>query len=326
MLLVKIHGKRKGINKGIMELAVTAAKEIFVMVLIAFAGFIIYKKGVINEKGSKVLTSLLLTVVNPMMIIDAYQVDIDSRLMNNFLISAGLAVVSHLIGILISFAAVRKGKPDYEVERLSVVYSNCGFIGIPLINGVFGPEGVLYLTAYLTVFNICLWTHGVLQIVAGSDIRSMLKNLISPAIVCCIIGIIMFIFKIKFPEPVAKAVEDIGSMNSPLAMIIAGSTIAAADLKSALSHLRAYYIVILRHIVVPVVCVLIFIPLGFEEIVSVTAVIEAACPIAASGTMFAINYNKNALYASEMFAISTILSVITLPLIILFAEYMITVF
>lgn len=309
-----------------MELALTAAREILVMVLIALAGFVIYKKGIINEKGSKVLTTLLLTVVNPMMIIDAYQVEIDSRLMNNFLISAVLAIISHLVGIVISFAAVRKGKANYEIERLSVVYSNCGFIGIPLINGIFGSEGVLYLTAYLTVFNICLWTHGILQVVAGSDIKTMLKNLISPAIVCCVIGIVLFVFKIKLPSPVAKAVEQIGSMNSPLAMIIAGTTIAGANLKSALTNFRAYYIIFLRHLAVPIVCILIFVPFGFEEIVSVTAVIEAACPIAASGTMFAINYNKDAHYASEIFAISTLLSVVSLPLIILFAEYMIARF
>ena len=133
---------------------------------------------------------------------------------------------------------------------------------------------------------------------AGSDIKTMLKNLVSPAIVCCIIGIILFIFKIKLPAPISKAINQIGSMNSSLAMIIAGTTIAGADLKSALTHLRAYYIIFLRHIAVPLVCILIFIPFGFEEIVSVTAVIEAACPVAASATMFAINYNKNAHFYS----------------------------
>jgi hypothetical protein len=303
-----------------MELALTAAEKIFVMLLIALAGFVAYKCKIITEKGNKTLTSVLLTVINPIMIINAYQVDVDARLMRNFLISAALAVAVHIIGILLSLILVKKGKKDFEIERLSVVYSNCGFIGIPLINGIFGMEGVLYLTAYLTVFNICLWTHGVLQVMEKAEPKVMLKKLASPAIVCSLGGLVLFAFKIKLPAPVGEAVEQISAMNSPLAMMIAGATIAQANLKQALSRFSVYYVTILRLFVVPLVCAAVFSLFGFEKIVVITSVIEAACPAAASATMFAINYNKNAVYASEIFAMTTILSVASLPIVILLAE------
>lgn len=303
-----------------MELAVTAAEKILVMLIIALTGFAAYKKGIITEKGNKTLTSVLLTIINPLMIINAYQVEVDERLMRNFLISAVLAVTGHLMGIIISLIMVRKGRPDFQVERLSVVYSNCGFIGIPLINGIFGMEGVLYLTAYLTVFNVCLWTHGVLQVIDKADPQAMLKSLISPAIICSLAGLVMFVFKISLPKPVGEAVEQVAAMNSPMAMIIAGATIARADLKKAVAKLRVYYITILRLFAVPLVCAVVFAPFGFEKIVVITSVIEAACPAAASATMFAINYDKNAVYASEIFAVSTILSAVSLPVVILLAE------
>ena len=277
-------------------------------------------KGIITEKGNKTLTSVLLTIINPLMIINAYQVEVDERLMRNFLISAVLAVTGHLMGIIISLIMVRKGRPDFQVERLSVVYSNCGFIGIPLMNGIFGMEGVLYLTAYLTVFNVCLWTHGVLQVIDKADPQAMLKSLISPAIICSLAGLVMFVFKISLPKPVGEAVEQVAAMNSPMAMIIAGATIARADLKKAVAKLRVYYITILRLFAVPLVCAVVFAPFGFEKIVVITSVIEAACPAAASATMFAINYDKNAVYASEIFAVSTILSAVSLPVVILLAE------
>jgi hypothetical protein len=307
-----------------MELAITAAEKIVVMMLIALTGFVIYKKGLVNEKGTKILTSLLLMVVNPIMVINAYQVDVDARLMHNFIISAVLAIASHIIGIIISMLAVKKGKPDYEIERLSAVYSNCGFIGIPLINGMFGMEGVLYLTAYLTVFNICLWTHGLLQVIEKTDVKTMIKKLISPVIVCSLLGLVLFVFKIKLPTPVGEAVEQIAAMNSPLAMIIAGATIAQADLKAAVAKIRVYYISLLRLIIVPVVCAVLFAPFGFERMVVITSIVEAACPAAASATMFAINYDKNAVYASEIFAMTTILSAISLPLVIMIAEFIIS--
>lgn len=303
-----------------MELALTAAQKIVVMLIIALTGFAAFKKGIITEKGNKMLTSVLLTIINPLMIINAYQVEVDERLMRNFLISAALAVAGHIVGIIISLIMVRKGKSDFEIERLSVVYSNCGFIGIPLINGIFGMEGVLYLTAYLTVFNICLWTHGVVQVMDKADFKTMAKKLVSPAIICSVLGLIMFVLKIHFPKPVGEAVEQVAAMNSPMAMIIAGATIAQADLKKAVAKMRVYYITILRLFVVPLVCAVLFAPFGFEKIVVITSVIEAACPAAASATMFAINYDKNAVYASEIFAVSTILSVVSLPVVILLAE------
>lgn len=303
-----------------MELALTAAQKIVVMLIIALTGFAAFKKGIITEKGNKMLTSVLLTIINPLMIINAYQVEVDERLMRNFLISAALAVAGHIVGIIISLIMVRKGKSDFEIERLSVVYSNCGFIGIPLINGIFGMEGVLYLTAYLTVFNICLWTHGVVQVMDKADLKTMAKKLVSPAIICSVLGLIMFVLKIHFPKPVGEAVEQVAAMNSPMAMIIAGATIAQADLKRAVAKIRVYYITILRLFVVPLVCAVLFAPFGFEKIVVITSVIEAACPAAASATMFAINYDKNAVYASEIFAVSTILSVVSLPVVILLAE------
>lgn len=130
----------------------------------------------------------------------------------------------------------------------------------------------------------------------------------------------MFVFKISLPKPVGEAVEQVAAMNSPMAMIIAGATIARADLKKAVARLRVYYITILRLFAVPLVCAVVFAPFGFEKIVVITSVIEAACPAAASATMFAINYDKNAVYASEIFAVSTILSAVSLPVVILLAE------
>lgn len=303
-----------------MFLALTAAEKILVMMIIAIVGCIAYKTGIITEKSNKSLTSVLLMAVNPIMIINAYQTEVNERLMHNFIISAVLAVASHLIGIALSFLLVGAKRPDYETERLSVVYSNCGFIGIPLVNGLFGMEGVLYLTAYMTVFNICLWTHGVIQTVGRTDMRTTLRHLASPAIVCSILGLLLFVFKIKLPAPAAEAVEQISATNSPLAMIIAGATIAQTDIRKALTAVRVYYISALRLFAVPLVCVLAFMSFGIEEKVVITAIVEAACPAAASATMFAINYGKNAVYASEIFAVSTILSFVSLPAVIMLAE------
>lgn len=125
-------------------------KMLFIMLLAYFC----YKIGLITQEGNRTLSNLLLMIVNPCLIITVYQVPYDARLLRGLFLSFAAALVAHLIGILIAhFLLPSSRSPEYAIERIAAVYSNCGFIGIPLINSVLGSDGVFYLTAYLTVFT-----------------------------------------------------------------------------------------------------------------------------------------------------------------------------
>ena len=125
------------------------------MLVILLVGIFCSRIGLVSTEGSRCISNLLLNIVNPCLILTVYQTDYNSDLVAGLLVSFAAAILSHIVAILISTLLIRKGSSaDFGLERYASVYSNCGFIGIPLIGSVLGDTGVFYLTAYMTVFNL----------------------------------------------------------------------------------------------------------------------------------------------------------------------------
>ena len=208
------------------------------------------------------------------------------------------------------------------VEKLSSVYSNCGFIGFPLIDGIFGAEGIFYMTAYTTVFNLLFWTHGVWAMGSGGNVKSTLKSLFTPAIVAVFLGLFLFVAQIRLPETLAEPLDMIADMNAPLAMIVAGINLAQADFLKSLKKIRIYCVCLLRLVFFPLVGILILAQLPLDFKVLFTVFIGMACPSGAMVIMFAERYGKDALYASEIFTLTTILCAGTIPVLSILAVKM----
>lgn len=304
-----------------MSLANTVLNQILIMFILILVGYICYKLKLIDESLNKKLSDLLLMLVSPFLIFNSFQREFSKELLTGLLISLGLAVITHLFGILAAYVLLRGRNPDVVIERFSVIYSNCGFIGIPIINGIFGSEGVFYITAYITIFNLFLWTQGLIMMNGVQSPKTMIKTLISPTLVFIILGFIFFIAQIRVPAIIFDSMEYVAAMNTPLAMIIAGVTIAQTNIWRIFIKPRIYLAVFLKLIFIPVIVLLIYSKLQLEVPVLAAAVLAAACPTGATGTVFAIRYQKNALYASEIFAMTTLGALITIPVIMAVMDY-----
>lgn len=303
-----------------MSLAVIALNQILVMFLIMVLGFLCFKLKIINHETNKKLSDFLLLIVNPLLIFNSYQREFNKELFQGLLVSFALALVSHIVAIGIAQLLVRgKGNKDLPLERFSCIYSNCGFMGIPLINSLYGSEGVFYLTAYMTVFNLLIWTHGVIMMTGQRSIKAMVKTLISPTFIAIVIGFAFFLLDIRVPEVLYRSMDYVASMNTPLAMIIAGVTLAQSEIKKVLFKRRIYLVILMKQILIPAVMVLLYYRLPLNPEIITTAVLAAGCPVAATGMLFALRYHKNHLYASELYSISTMAALVTIPAIMLFA-------
>lgn len=307
-----------------MTLAVIALNQILIMFLIMLLGFFCYKIKIINHETNRKLSDFLLLIVNPLLIFNSYQREFNKELLLGLEISFVLAFVSHLVAIGAARLVIRgKNKQDISLERFSAVYSNCGFIGIPLINSLFGSEGVFYLTAYLTVFNVLIWTHGVVLMTGQKDMKAILKTLISPTFIAIIAGLVLFLINVRVPEVLYRSMDYVASMNTPLAMIIAGATMAQSQLKKVLLKGRIYLVIIMKQLIIPAILVILFHKLPLDNMILTTTVIAAGCPVAATGMLFALRFNKNHLYASELYSVSTVTSLVTIPILMFFAGYFI---
>jgi predicted permease len=308
-----------------MSLAISAFNQIMIMFFIILVGMFSFKIKLIDNEVNKKLADLVLMLVNPFVIFISYQREFKASLLTGLLISLVLAAGTHLFGIIFSMLVLRKKKheADIAIERFAVIYSNCGFIGIPLVNGILGSEGVFYLTAYMTIFNLVLWTHGMITMSGKSDRKSIVKAILSPSVIATVLGFFFFVCKIMLPNNMIEAFSYIGNLNTPLAMLVSGVTFAQTDFIKLLKKLRIYYIAFLKLLCVPIAMLFIFSLFDIPRIVLLTAILAAATPTAASINLFSIRYNKNYLYASELFAISTILSLLTIPFIMIIANLLV---
>lgn len=302
-----------------MELAFITAEKIFEMFLILLIGAAAYRAGFADRETSKKMSAILLNVISPCVIIMSYQIEFQKDLLLELAVTALLSAVSFLMAIIISQLVIRKkGNPDTEVERLSVVYSNCGFIGIPLINGILGAKGVFLMSAYITVFNILIWSHGVMTMngKAGS-FAEIAKNFMRSSTIAIGIGIVFFINRLHLPEVIAAPLSMVGDMNTPVAMMISGINLAESNFLSSLKNSRIYLISGIKLMVIPLMTLIMLLLCKAERTIAITILTAAACPSGAMGTMFALEYNKNSGYASKLFTITTVLSLFTIPAIML---------
>lgn len=291
--------------------------QTIIMFVIVIIGALCYKFKLITDDGKKQLSSLVMYIVNPLLVFLAYQTDFRQDLLIGLMWTAIMAVITYVVFIIIAVFIIRdKDGRETAIERFSIIYSNCGFMGTPLIFGVFGTEGVFLQNGFITVFNLCVWTHGIMSMKGQRDGKSILRAFRTPAVIAVFLGLICFFLQLRIPQIPYTALNHVAEMTTPLAMLVAGASIASSNIVKSLKNPRIYLITILKLIIFPLIGLLLIAFLPAPEISKLITLIEIACPTATIGMMFAITFNKNAEYSSQIFALTTLLSMGTLPLIV----------
>lgn len=293
--------------------------QVIVLFLIMIVGFFARKKNIIDTPTKKGMSELLLSITMPAMII----VSFNYTFSRDMLIKAGIIFVLSF-GIQISLALISKflynrfPENEKSVLRFITVFSNCGFMGYPVIGSVYGKIGIFYTAIYNIPFNILVFSLGIMLFTKNKDFKSMRKEVISPALISIFIGIIIFVFSIKLPSPIYKTLDMVGSTTTPLAMIIIGSMIAEMEVKNIFSGFQVYYGSLIRLIISPLAVLFVLKALGYSGMFLGIPVLITAMPAAANTAILAEKYNADSLLASKFVFVTSILSAITIPLIILF--------
>ena len=297
-----------------MEVVTLAASQIFTMLVIILVAILFQKKKYIDEKAADVLSTLLLYLINPCVMFISYQKKFDKDILQGLIICLIVALLSHLLGMLLAYIFIRDKNADLVNERLAVIYTNCGFLAIPIVNKIYGYDGIFYLTAYITIFNFLIWTHGIISISGSCTKKDIFKAICSPASIAIFLGIIFFVTGVLLPEFIVSPVKYLADMNTPVAMLIAGLCIAKTDIKKTFCKPRIYLVCLLKLIILPLIFILIFKPILGDGLLMGVLTIATASPTATMCMIFAVKYEKNGTYASELFAVTTLLSLITIPL------------
>ncbi|MEZ3488127.1 MAG: AEC family transporter [Lachnospiraceae bacterium] len=301
-----------------MELAEITLYKTLVMAVLAVTGVFSYKTGIVDEAVNKKLSELVLTLFTPVLLFISFQKEFSEELLSGLGVSVFLSLVSFAVIWLVCKCVVYRQDKDYAaVEHIAMMYSNCGFIGIPMAQGIWGTDGVFYMTAYVAAANFLLWSHGIIVMSGKKDVKALKNVFTSPTILAIVMGVVCFLARIQIPVILKEPMEMIADMNTPMAMMVAGINIAQADLRRTFKKLRLYWLSFVKLVVMPAVLIGLFrlAPVGDE--VKTVMVLATSCPVGVTGSLFALRYGKDAVYASELFAMSTIISIATVPFMML---------
>lgn len=309
-----------------MDLAFLLFQKVLVMLAFLVIGCICYKTKLITDEGNKGITNLAMYIFTPAMILISFQQEYSAKLLKGLLATTLLSCIGFMVVILFAYAVIRKksfsGKenPDCVIQRFSAIYSNCGFMGIPLANELFGTEGVFYITVFHSVFTILVWTHGVYLITGDKKDMSFKKVILNPSIIATLLGVVLFLVNFKMPKLVSSAMSSMSNAVGPMGMILAGVAIAKSNFVSAFKNVKTYLVAFIKLLVAPLLVAVLFTgvfrKMGVDETAIYTTTLAFSCPTATIGTMFAIKFDKNAENSAQIYALTTILSVITMPLVI----------
>ena len=242
---------------------ITNFSTVFIQVIILFifigCGFIGGKKKFISAEGSKVMSNILLYFVTPCLIITSLNIEFDKQKFIDLIVCFGAFTAVQVVTILL-VTLIFKGKErkTTTVLRLAVIFSNVGYMGLPLQSAVLGEEGLFYGSICVASFNLVVWTYGIAYSSGDKKVLSLKGIVFNPGIIAVTVGILFFLFSVKLPTPIKTAMEGMAGMNTPLAMLIIGYNLAASNILKALKDKKVYLVSFLRLIAVPLVSLAVF--------------------------------------------------------------------
>ena len=296
--------------------------QVLTLFILIGIGFGCGRLKLLRQDGVKCINDIVIYIVNPCLIVSAFQRDFEAALLRDFLRALMGAAIAHLICLVIASLIFRKQEEGRRrVLRFASIFSNCGFMGIPLLSALLGPDGVFYGAAYLVVFNLLIWSYGQYIMAKGSEGFETKKIILNPGVIAVIIGLLFFFTSTRLPQIIMIPVDYMASLNTPVPMLIIGYTMSKFKFKDLLGGFDEVKVYLIRLVVSPLILLGILYAMGIRGTVLTAVIVSASAPTAALTTMFAIKFGCDEELSARIVSTSTLLSIVTMTLIVGFTSY-----
>ena len=301
----------------------TVFLQVMILAVMIAVGFFGDRLGYFTEHAARLCNNLLFYIITPCVIINSFlKVEYTRNSAGGFFAAFACAVVFHALAVLLSLCLFNRGDRDKNViYKYATVYGNTGYMGLPLAKAVMeafagnGEIGVFYASAAVAAFNLFCFTHGV-WLMAGSGGKNSFnwkKLIINPGALSVIVGLPLFLLNVRLPSLIATPIESIGSMNTPLAMIMFGTYLSKADFAAAFRQKNMYVTALMKLAVIPLAMIGLFRLCGITGNLLIVASVFVSAPSANNTVMFAAKYDRDTALASQVCGFTSILSVVTMP-------------
>lgn len=301
-----------------------AINQLVSMLIVIILGYFLAKKKILDDKTTRGLSILLTAVASPPVIINSMQIPFTTSALGDVGLACIGMTITVLIGVMITFLYCRFRKiPAREtgVWLLSVGFPNTLFIGKPIVTALFGDSASFYVVSVILPYNLLVFSLGIILIQMGTPrtkrrgLKSFLSSLCNPSFLSCIIAFLLFAFSITLPAFLTEAMEMIGPIGTPLSLLVVGYSLAHTDLKALWKNGKVYTISVIRLIITPLICLLILRLFISDPIMLGAFVMLAAMPVGAIPSALSEQYDNSPEFVSSNILVSTLLCVVTIPLI-----------
>lgn len=295
-------------------------QQMLVIFVLMGTGFYLFRSGRLSEKASGDLSSLITRICNPALMICSAFDKSNTATNHDLLVVAAAAVISYVFLIILGcilplFLRVRKG--DFKYYHMLTVYGNIGFIGIPVISALLGSAALMYLSIFILVFNILIYTHGmqILSLgVAGEKPGFNWKRMLNPGTVAGILTIALFLLKIPVPMVIENSLNYIGRCTTFLSMVVLGGSLAQIPFKELFGDIRMYIFTAIRFLGVPILLAIVLRPVIADKTLLGVIVLCVALPVANMPLMLAKQYKMDSSLLAKGIVLTTLLSLFTVTI------------
>ena len=301
----------------VMDLLVVA-DQILILVLLIAVGYAAVSTKIMDPRATRGLSALLVNVTIPALIIASMQVPFTPERL------AGAEILLLATGVLFAFSfalawavskAMQVSPAEEGVLQFAIVFGNVGFMGFPVALTLFGEEALFYVAIFNLVFNVLVFSVGIAMLTGGRGKEFDPKLLANPGIAAAIVGFALFLGSIEIPGPFIDSIDLLGGVTTPLAMIIVGAMLATFPAREMVGNWRIWVASAILLLAVPVAYCCLFAPVFADPFINGVMITMAAMPAAANTVIFAEQYGANSRFASQIVFVSTIGSLVTIPLV-----------
>ncbi|MBO4635904.1 MAG: AEC family transporter [Clostridiales bacterium] len=289
-------------------------QQMAVIAILVSIGILLYRKKTIDNLTSKKISSIIVDVCNPALILSSILSGNMTAQRKDLITAIIISMIFYAVIVIIGFVfpvLIRAGKDKRRFYNLMNVYTNIGFIGIPLAKAILPENAILYVIVMNVMYCLLFYTHGITILSAGKE-KLDLKKIFSPGTVMAVLSLVVFWFNIKLPDVLANTVSFIGNATVFLSMIMLGAMIARSDIKKGFKDIRIWLYVAFRMTLIPVAAALILRALGFDPVTVLAVCLVASMPVGNLPLIQAEKTGEDTQILSSAITVSTIMSLITI--------------
>lgn len=308
-----------------MEVSILLAQKIVAMALMGIIGYVIVRNGLFRVQDSQVLSKLVVYVISPCLIVNSFQIEYSSSKAKGLILAFVISFLIHLLLIAIAWILGKVFRLN-NVDKASIIYSNAGNLVVPLVQGILGVEWVFYASAYIMAQSIFIWSQGT-SLLCNEKGINLKKIFTNPNVIAVLLGCAMFFTKISLPAIVGDCVSGVAAMIAPASMMVIGMLLADVNLKKLFSQKRPYVVCFFRLIFVPFIVIVLSRITGVlslhadAENIMMVVLLATMAPVASMVTQISQVYGGDGVYASALNVMSVLLCIVTMPLMLLFYEW-----